>query len=79
MQDVAKQLCLQLKSEHLDAPLGLQVVKNLFRVGKCLCAIPIPDAEKAVDEGFDEEDGDKDVESDGNDPLPWLFSKRAAE
>lgn len=36
MMDVSGKLCLQLKSEHLDEGLSLQIVKNLFYVGKCL-------------------------------------------
>ncbi|KAK0476052.1 armadillo-type protein [Armillaria novae-zelandiae] len=35
MIDVSKKLCLQLKSQHLDEPLSLQLVKNLFYIGKC--------------------------------------------
>jgi U3 small nucleolar RNA-associated protein 20 len=79
MQNVAKQLCLQLKSDHLDARLSLQIVKNLFYIGKCLCAIPVAvtvDTEDATDEEFDEATGDKmEAESQSHDPLPWLFSK----
>lgn len=33
--DLAHKLCLQLQSPHLDDALSLQVVKNLFYVGKC--------------------------------------------
>lgn len=78
MQDVAKKLCLQLKSEHLDEALSLQVVKNLFYVGKCFYAIPTPDAPQ--DSGSDDESEDEGVEeiprkSTELNPLPWLFSK----
>jgi U3 small nucleolar RNA-associated protein 20 len=79
MQNVAQHLCLQLKGDHLDAPLSLQIVKNLFYIGKCLCAIPVPvalDTEEAAAEEFDEEKDDRmEVESQTGNPLPWLFSK----
>ena len=41
MEEVATKLTLQLRSEHLDEPLGLQIVKNLFYVGKCFCALEV--------------------------------------
>lgn len=75
MQDVAKKLCLQLKSEHLDDALGLQVVKNLFYIGKCFDAIPVPD--DPLDNSDDAFNEDEDAEKDQKElnPLPWLFSK----
>jgi len=80
MQEVAKKLCQQLKSEHLDEALSFQVVKNLFYVGKCFYAIPLPspadgdvfDNETAFDEAEGVEESNKDKELN---PLPWLFSK----
>jgi U3 small nucleolar RNA-associated protein 20 len=81
MREVAQKLCLQLKSEHLDASLSLQVVKNLLYIGKCFCAVPVPAADEEEDEGADGMDGDdQDVpENQGlaqeRNPLPWLFSK----
>jgi len=80
MQEVAKKLCQQLKSEHLDEALSFQVVKNLFYVGKCFYAIPLPspadgdvfDNETAFDEAEGVEQSNKDKELN---PLPWLFSK----
>ncbi|KAF9461849.1 armadillo-type protein [Collybia nuda] len=78
MQDVTKKLCLQLKSEHLDDALGLQVVKNLFYVGKCFDTISVPDdsTEDKTDENFDD-DTNENVEKDPkqHNLLPWLFSK----
>ncbi|KAI0035598.1 armadillo-type protein [Vararia minispora EC-137] len=80
-KDIASKLSLQLKSEYLDDPLSLQVVKNLFWVGKCFCALPEP-ASSAQDE--ESEDGEEDTaeaegeETDDNqpdNPLAWLFSK----
>ncbi|KAJ7035036.1 armadillo-type protein [Mycena alexandri] len=41
MQEVATKLCTQLKSEHLDEALSLQVVKNLFYIGKCFLRGPL--------------------------------------
>jgi U3 small nucleolar RNA-associated protein 20 len=37
MREVAKKLTQQLKGEHLNETLSVQVVKNLFYVGKCFC------------------------------------------
>jgi U3 small nucleolar RNA-associated protein 20 len=75
MQDIALKLCSQLKSEHLDAALSLQVVKNLFYVGKCFYAMPAAE-DLAKDDKYDEGAG----EDSGNhlkqpNPLAWLFSK----
>ncbi|EGO26080.1 hypothetical protein SERLADRAFT_367707 [Serpula lacrymans var. lacrymans S7.9] len=83
MRDIAGKLCTQLKSEHLDAPLSLQVVKNLFYIGKCFSSIPVPspDAQKDDDQEVDEDDedsepGEEEVENTKEqNPLPWLFSK----
>ncbi|KAH9485782.1 U3 small nucleolar RNA-associated protein 20 [Psilocybe cubensis] len=88
MQLVARQLTQQLKSEHLDEALGLQVVKNLFYLGKCFYLMPVADA-TAIDEDaediLDNENGGLAAESLGQEtsdklknlhsPLPWLFSK----
>lgn len=82
MKAVAGQLCSQLKSEHLDAGLSLQAVKNLFYIGKCFHAIPYVatvTAEPELDAGADDNDdaGDVDAEPQPKEryPLPWLFSK----
>ena len=68
MQEIAKVLTQQLKGEHLDENLSLQVIKNLFFIGKCFCLMPIErptgDSEKVS------EDDDRYAKS----PLPWLFS-----
>ncbi|KLO12558.1 hypothetical protein SCHPADRAFT_853762 [Schizopora paradoxa] len=85
MQEVAWSLTTQLKSEHLDETLSLQIVKNLFYVGKCFYA-------KATEEQGDQEMEDDSNSSDGEDDdeekvdegrtsvdknnlLPWLFSR----
>lgn len=89
MRLVARKLTQQLKSEHLDQALGLQVVKNLFYLGKCFYCIPMSDnaavdedAEDILDnEGSAENGGARALPLDGdglkdlNNPLPWLFSK----
>ncbi|KAI5120165.1 hypothetical protein M0805_008432 [Coniferiporia weirii] len=43
MREVADALSLQLKSENLDEALSLQIVKNLFYIGKCFYTISTPD------------------------------------
>ncbi|KAJ7494716.1 armadillo-type protein [Mycena galericulata] len=73
MREVANKLCTQLKSEHLDEALSLQVVKNLFYIGKCFYAVPLStteEAEKTVSNGDEDMQDGKDLN-----PLPWLFSK----
>ena len=80
MTDVANKLSQQLKSEHLDEVLGLQIVKNLFYLGKCFCLFPVDNE----DEGFPNEPVPTLLENESsgedklkhlNNPLPWLFSK----
>lgn len=90
MKDIAEKLCTQLKSPHLDAPLGLQIVKNLFFVGKWFCTVPSSSLSSCnIDNTAEVTYMDSDVdESDSaarpthisggqrsQDPLPWLFSK----
>ncbi|TFK45123.1 armadillo-type protein [Crucibulum laeve] len=88
MQDVAKKLSQQLKSEHLDESLSLQVVKNLFYIGKCFYLVPVPDSEQTaedVEDILDEQaNPDRELEKGkqkekekpkGLNPLPWIFSK----
>jgi U3 small nucleolar RNA-associated protein 20 len=76
MREIAQKLCSQLKSEHLDAPLSLQVVKNILYIGKCFCAVSSADDGNANDMDGDDPDvaGNEGEGQDGN-PLPWLFSK----
>lgn len=90
MQSVARKLTQQLKSEHLDEALSLQIVKNLFYLGKCFYLMPVGDtvaaavdndAEDILDnesgalaQGMQQEVGDEKLKTLGN-PLPWLFSK----
>ena len=79
--EVAQSSCLQLKSDTLDSTLSLQVVKNLFYIGKCFCMIsstkPLQgDIGDDWDnlEGMEPEPQNK-LESIRSNPLPWLFSK----
>jgi U3 small nucleolar RNA-associated protein 20 len=73
MRDVAMKLCRQLKSEHLDEALSLQIVKNLFYIGKCFYAIPV--ADHPPEDDFDDTNEDMEKDPKRMDPLPWLFSK----
>ncbi|KAH9921372.1 armadillo-type protein [Amylocystis lapponica] len=80
MEDVANKFCLQLRSSNLDDALSLQVVKNLFYVGKCFCAIEMPSGQSSDDaseNGEDDDEGDESGEDEDahRHPLPWLFSK----
>ncbi|KAI0262194.1 armadillo-type protein [Gloeopeniophorella convolvens] len=83
LKDIAGKLCAQLKSPHLNSALGLQVVKNLFYIGKCFCAAteatsqPAEEDEDSDDEGSESDEQDNEPEEDVNqdNPLAWLFSK----
>lgn len=82
MRDVARKLTHQLKSEHLDTSLNLQIVKNLFHIGKCFDCIPLSDSttvdEVTKDVMDQDEGGEPRIIDEGNsvlnNPLPWLFS-----
>ncbi|EIW80199.1 hypothetical protein CONPUDRAFT_124919 [Coniophora puteana RWD-64-598 SS2] len=65
LKALAGKLCAQLKSPHLDEALGLQVVKNLFFIGKCFALITSTIPSAAPSDG-DEDDG-VDAEADGSD------------
>lgn len=81
MREIGNKLCLQLKSQHLDAPLSLQVVKNLLYIGKCFYAVPLPSNIEVVTQealthaNDDNEETPEDLHGLGQNPLPWLFSK----
>ncbi|KAF8589509.1 hypothetical protein K439DRAFT_362879 [Ramaria rubella] len=77
---VARSSCLQLNSDTLDSSLSLQVVKNLFYIGKCFCMISdaksMPHApEKDMDHNDDTDPESEKLENIYSNPLPWLFSK----
>ncbi|KZT41897.1 ARM repeat-containing protein [Sistotremastrum suecicum HHB10207 ss-3] len=74
MAGLAGKLCSQLRSQNLDEPLGLQVVKNLFYVGKCFCLVPEPTAGTNDSETVPEDSPEQAHRAIEN-PLPWLFSK----
>ncbi|RXW23686.1 hypothetical protein EST38_g2153 [Candolleomyces aberdarensis] len=80
LRKVAGKLCDQLKSEHLDGALGLQVVKNLIWIGRLWLIQADGDTgpvSLAEPDDSEDEEGDAALqesdESLGN--LPWLFSK----
>ena len=84
LKDIAGKHCTQLKSSRLSSALGLQIVKNLFYIGKCFCAAKVLDPQPAMDVEDENEDEDEDdpgegesehEEANGDNPLPWLFSK----
>ncbi|KAH9924569.1 armadillo-type protein [Fomitopsis serialis] len=82
MEDVAKRLCLQLRSPNLDESLSVQIVKNLFYIGKCFYAsdTPIlsnrPSGDDVVREAIAEADDEEAQSEDtGRNQLPWMFSK----
>ena len=76
MTNVASKLSQQLKSEHLDEVLGLQIVKNLFYLGKCFYLFPVGNEDGLasavlLENGLSNKDNLKHLTN----PLPWLFSK----
>ena len=82
LKDIAEKHCTQLKSSHLSFALGLQIVKNLFYIGKCFCAAKISDSQPTMDVENENEDEDdpregesEHEEANGDNPLAWLFSK----
>jgi U3 small nucleolar RNA-associated protein 20 len=82
LKDIADKHCTQLKSSRLSSALGLQIVKNLFYIGKCFCAAKVPDPKPAMDVENENEDEDdpgegesEHEEANGDNPLAWLFSK----
>jgi len=82
LKEIADKHSTQLKSSHLSSTLGLQIVKNLFYIGKCFCAAkgsdpqPMDDVEDESDGEGDTEEGESEHEEvHGHNPLAWLFSK----
>jgi U3 small nucleolar RNA-associated protein 20 len=83
LKDIAEKHAAQLKSAHLSSVLGLQIVKNLFYIGKCFCAVKASSSQSTEDtenENGDEEDtgepeNERDEETKVDNPLAWLFSK----
>jgi U3 small nucleolar RNA-associated protein 20 len=82
LKEIAEKHSMQLKSSHLNSTLGLQIVKNLFYIGKCFCAAKSSDPKPSENAG-DESDGEEEFveeeskheEVHGDNPLAWLFSK----
>ena len=84
LKDIAEKHCTQLKSSHLSSALGLQIVKNLFYIGKCFCAAKISCSQPTMDVENENENKDEDdpgegesehEEASGDNSLAWLFSK----
>ncbi|KAI0302300.1 armadillo-type protein [Multifurca ochricompacta] len=83
LKEIAAKHCTQLESPHLNSALGLQIVKNLFYIGKCFCVVKVSSSQPAGDEASEGEDeGNPKVREDDHDevakqdnPLAWLFSK----
>ncbi len=81
LKDIAEKHCTQLKSSHLSSALGLQIVKNLFYIGKCFCAAKVLDSPPAMDVEIENDDDDpaqgesEHEEANTDNPLAWLFSK----
>lgn len=86
MEDVASKLSVQLNSENLDEALSVQIVKNLFYLGKCFAAMDFKPKGAADVDGQDDDEDDEDdgagpddnaapKRENGRHPLPWLFSR----
>lgn len=69
--DAAAKSTVQLRSKLLDDTLSLQIVKNLFFIGKRFARVKVSVAVPDEDDG-DEEPSNKDPTTD---PLHWLFVK----
>ena len=76
LEEIATKLTLQLKSEHLDEQLSLQIVKNLFYVGKRFCAVDSTFEDDSSSEDDDDQSaGDEPSTRSERHPLSKLFSK----
>lgn len=86
--DAAAGLTTQLKSKHLEENLALQIVKNLFFIGKRFAQKEVgqPAEQNGTDESDEENEGEQvaDGEAGGaeiskkspkSNPLHWLFVK----
>lgn len=67
--DAAQKFALQLKSNYLNETLSLQIVKNLFFIGKCF------DSRKESNEVEKEGEEEVDEEERKADPLRWLITR----
>jgi U3 small nucleolar RNA-associated protein 20 len=83
LKEIAEKHSAQLRSPHLSSALGLQIVKNLFYIGKCFCAAKISssqptedmESESGDEENPEEHESERDEETNPDNPLAWLFSK----
>ncbi|CAG8449551.1 3302_t:CDS:10 [Cetraspora pellucida] len=62
LRKLATSFCTQLKSEHLGQELAIQIVKNLFFIGKCFYYLS-PDEDKVDNSFTKEKDGNHNEES----------------
>lgn len=72
LKQIAKNSCIQLQSDALDATLSLQIIKNLFFIGKCYALVDYLDHSTADEKVAENEDIDRNAK---HHPLSWLFSK----
>ncbi|KAH9925892.1 armadillo-type protein [Epithele typhae] len=79
LEEISAKLSIQLRSDNLDDNLSIQIVKNLFYVGKCFALLEYHPDTKAADEADDDSDGEDDQEDTAVEksrhPLSRLFSK----
>lgn len=75
---IANKLCAQLKSHNLDSEHALQIVKNLFYIGKTFYESDRPEIDTTtaeIDVKEDEDEGDSLDDKPTESRLPWIFSK----
>lgn len=70
LKQIALNCCIQLKSDTLDSNLGLQVVKNLFFIGKCFALV-----DQTNDLEPTEPENEEVTPRVEDHPLSWLFTK----
>jgi U3 small nucleolar RNA-associated protein 20 len=73
--DIAGQLLRQLKSHNCDSTLSLQIVKNLFFIGKKFQLEAVGDDTPESDNEEEEEESPQSTEKRKYNPLAWLFSR----
>ncbi|GJJ08423.1 hypothetical protein Clacol_002639 [Clathrus columnatus] len=73
LKKIALSCCTQLKGDTLDASLSLQIVKNLFFIGKCFALVDCKDSSSPPTQ--DANEAEIPFSNAEDNPLPWLFSK----
>ncbi|CAG8692427.1 33598_t:CDS:2, partial [Racocetra persica] len=75
LRKLAISFCTQLKSEHLGQELAIQIVKNLFFIGKCFYYLSPDEDEvdhsftKERDENHNEESISEDIDNENHDDI----------